>query len=181
MALNRIEFLWVIYLREKFRVIELHYSDSQGACLTAEFVARHPRRYAAVIAFTGALIGPPGTARNYAGSLHGTPVFLGTGDPDPHVPFEQVKETAAVLKRLGAEVELRLYCGLRYRLRSMPHHHYQQRLLLLARKIAVRFCTEFFDSLAYLPSGEVDIVRHRRPRQQGGQLRVIALNPHTIE
>ena len=28
-ALNRIEFLWVIYLREKFRVIELHYSDSR--------------------------------------------------------------------------------------------------------------------------------------------------------
>src|SRR5438132_12929988 len=29
---------------------------SQGACLTAEFVARHPRRYGAVIAFTGGLI-----------------------------------------------------------------------------------------------------------------------------
>jgi phospholipase/carboxylesterase len=87
---------------------------SQGACLTSEFVARHPRRYGAVIALTGGLIGPPGTPRNYPGSLAGTPVFLGTSDPDPHVPFERVKETEAVLSRMGAKVELRRYPG-------MPH------------------------------------------------------------
>ena len=87
---------------------------SQGACLTLEFVARHPRRYGAVIALTGGLIGPPGTPRSYPGSLAGAPVFLGTSDPDPHVPFERVKETEAVLKRMSAEVELRRYPG-------MPH------------------------------------------------------------
>ena len=87
---------------------------SQGACLTLEFVARHPRRYGAIIALTGGLIGPPGTPRNYPGSLAGAPVFLGTSDPDPHVPFERVKETEAVLKRMGAAVELRRYPG-------MPH------------------------------------------------------------
>lgn len=31
---------------------------SQGACLTTEFVASHPARYAGLIAFTGGLIGP---------------------------------------------------------------------------------------------------------------------------
>jgi predicted esterase len=87
---------------------------SQGACLTSEYVARHPRRYGAVIAFTGGLVGPPGTPRNYAGSLAGTPVFLGSSDPDPHVPFERVQETAAVFKTMGADVELRRYPG-------MPH------------------------------------------------------------
>jgi predicted esterase len=87
---------------------------SQGACLTAEFVARHPRRYGAVMALTGGLIGPPGTPRNYPGSLGGTPVFLGTSDPDGHVPFARVKETEAVLTRMGAAVELRRYPG-------MPH------------------------------------------------------------
>ena len=61
---------------------------SQGACVVCEFVARHPRRYGAVIGLTGGLIGPPGTPREYAGSLEGTPVFLGTSDPDPHVPFQ---------------------------------------------------------------------------------------------
>ena len=70
---------------------------SQGACLTSEFAARNPRRYGAVIAFTGGLIGPPGTPRNYAGSLVGTSMFLGTSDPDPHVPFARVQETADVL------------------------------------------------------------------------------------
>ena len=42
---------------------------SQGACLGLEFAARHARRYAAVIALSGGLIGPPGTPRNYIGSL----------------------------------------------------------------------------------------------------------------
>jgi predicted esterase len=87
---------------------------SQGACLTLEFVARHPRPYGAVMGLTGGLVGPPGTPRNYPGSLAGTPVFLGAGDPDPHVPFERVKETQAILNRMGAEVELRRYPG-------MPH------------------------------------------------------------
>src|SRR5271170_4672702 len=31
---------------------------SQGACLTTEFVATHPAKYAGLIAFTGGLIGP---------------------------------------------------------------------------------------------------------------------------
>jgi predicted esterase len=87
---------------------------SQGACLTSEFVARHPRRYGGVMALTGGLIGPPGTAREYAGSLEGTPVFLGSSDPDPHIPFERVRETESVLTRMGAKVDVRRYPG-------MPH------------------------------------------------------------
>jgi len=85
---------------------------SQGACLTAEFIARHPRRYGAAIALTGGLIGPPGTARNYPGSLAGVPVLLAASDPDPHVPFQRVQETQAVLSRMGAGVDLRRYPGM---------------------------------------------------------------------
>jgi predicted esterase len=66
------------------------------------------------MALTGGLIGPPGTPRNYPGTLAGTPVFLGTSDPDPHVPFERVRETEGVLTRMGGKVELRRYPG-------MPH------------------------------------------------------------
>jgi predicted esterase len=84
---------------------------SQGACLTSEFVARHPRRYGAVMVLTGGLIGPPGTPRNYTGSLDGTPVFLGCGDPDPHIPFGRVLETEQVFSRMGATVEVRRYPG----------------------------------------------------------------------
>jgi predicted esterase len=87
---------------------------SQGACLTLEYTARRPRRYGAVIGLTGGLIGPPGTLRDYSGRLDGTPVFLGSGDPDSHVPFERVEETQRVLQKMGAVVELRRYPG-------MPH------------------------------------------------------------
>ena len=87
---------------------------SQGACLTTEFVARHPRRYGAVMGLTGGLIGPPGTPRDYPGRLDETPVFLGCSDPDPHIPFERVMETQAVFQRMGAAVEVRRYPG-------MPH------------------------------------------------------------
>jgi predicted esterase len=87
---------------------------SQGACLASEFVARNAARYGGLIAFTGGLIGPPGTDFHYAGSLAGTPVFLGSGDPDPHVPWQRVQESATVLANLGADVTLKRYPG-------MPH------------------------------------------------------------
>jgi len=85
---------------------------SQGACLTSEFVARHPARYGGVIAFTGGLIGPPGTPRHYPGSFDGTPIFLGCSDVDAHVPLERVEETASVFRSMGASVDLRVYPGM---------------------------------------------------------------------
>lgn len=85
---------------------------SQGACLTVEFAARNARRYGGVAALTGGLIGPDGTPRDYPGSLDGTPVFLGTSDPDPHVPPARVEECAAVLERMDAQVTTRVYPGM---------------------------------------------------------------------
>jgi phospholipase/carboxylesterase len=85
---------------------------SQGACLATEFTARHAAALGGLIAFTGGLIGPPGTKFSYTGSLAQTRAFLGAGDPDPHVPWERVEESAAVLRSLGAEVTLRRYPGL---------------------------------------------------------------------
>lgn len=82
---------------------------SQGACLTLEFAARHARRYAAIAAFSGGLIGPPGTARDYAGDFGGTPVFFGCSDVDPHIPVERVRESAEVYRRMGATVDERIY------------------------------------------------------------------------
>jgi len=87
---------------------------SQGACLSLEFAARNARRYGAILGLSGGLIGPPGTPRNYPGSLVGTPVFLGCSDVDPHIPRERVTETGDVLARMGATVDMRIYPG-------MPH------------------------------------------------------------
>jgi predicted esterase len=85
---------------------------SQGACLSLEFAARNAGRYAAVIGLSGGLIGPPGTPRDYAGSLAGTSVFLGCSDIDAHIPVERVRESADVFRRLGATVDERIYPGM---------------------------------------------------------------------
>jgi len=85
---------------------------SQGACLSLEFAARAARRFGGVAGLSGGLIGPDGTPRDYSGSLAGTPVFLGCSDVDPHIPAPRVMETATVLRRLGADVTMRLYPGM---------------------------------------------------------------------
>jgi predicted esterase len=84
---------------------------SQGACLSTEFVATHPARYGGLIAFTGGLVGPQGSDVQHAGNLHGMPALLLSGDPDPHVPWVRVEESAAVLTSMGAEVTAIRYPG----------------------------------------------------------------------
>ncbi len=85
---------------------------SQGACLALEFTARHARRYGGVVAFSGGLIGPDGTPRDYTGALDGTPVFIGGSDVDAHIPLARMEESARVLERLGGAVDLRIYRGM---------------------------------------------------------------------
>lgn len=85
---------------------------SQGACLSSEYMARNAKRYGGLAALSGGLIGPAGTPREYAGSLEGTPVFLGCSDVDHHIPAVRVRESAKILERLGGTVDLRLYEGM---------------------------------------------------------------------
>jgi phospholipase/carboxylesterase len=92
------------------RVVLLGFS--QGACLTMEFAVRNARRYAGVVGLSGGLIGPDGTPRDYPASFEGTPAFLGCSDVDPHIRKDRVEEAAEVLKRMGAEVTMRLYPGM---------------------------------------------------------------------
>jgi phospholipase/carboxylesterase len=82
---------------------------SQGACLTLEFVARNADRYGGVVAFTGGLIGDKIYNSNYNGDFGGTPVFIGSSNPDPHVPVERVYATANILKDMNAEVTEKVY------------------------------------------------------------------------
>jgi predicted esterase len=84
---------------------------SQGACLVLEYAARHPRRYAGVLGFTGGLIGPDPMRREERGSFEGTPVFIGCSEKDPFIPAKRVIETAEHLKAHGARVSTRFYPG----------------------------------------------------------------------
>lgn len=85
---------------------------SQGACLASEYVARNARRYAGLFVFSGALIGPLGTPRDYQGSFEDMPVFIGSSDVDPWVSYNLVKDTAKVFDEMGAVVDLRTYHGM---------------------------------------------------------------------
>src|SRR5688572_16787513 len=82
---------------------------SQGACLTMEYVTRNATKYGGVVAFTGGLIGDKIYSENYKGDFGGTPVFIGTSDPDPHVPVERVYATANILKHMNAIVTEKVY------------------------------------------------------------------------
>jgi phospholipase/carboxylesterase len=85
---------------------------SQGACLTLEFMARTATRYGGVVAFTGGLIGDKLYPEHYAGDFGGTPIFIGTSDPDFHVPVARVRASTALLTELGAHVTERVYPNL---------------------------------------------------------------------
>jgi len=92
------------------RVMLLRFS--QGGCLALEFVARQARQYRGVVGLSAGLIGPPGLARNYQGSLADTPVFIGCSDIDPHVPLGRVHESCQVLAAMNAVVTERIYPGI---------------------------------------------------------------------
>lgn len=87
---------------------------SQGACLVSEFVCRNAKRFGGIIILTGGVIGREFDRNNYSGNFEGTPVFMGSGDDDPHVPLSRFEQTSALLQELGARVTSRVYPG-------MPH------------------------------------------------------------
>lgn len=82
---------------------------SQGACLTLEFVTRNATQYGGVVAFTGGLIGDKIYQEHYNGDFKGTPVFIGTSNPDMHVPVERVYATSNILRDMNADVTEKVY------------------------------------------------------------------------
>lgn len=82
---------------------------SQGACLALEFVAQNAARYGGVVAFSGGLIGDKVNKENYQGNFNETPFFIGSSNPDAHVPVERVHETTQILKEMHANVTEKIY------------------------------------------------------------------------
>ena len=65
-----------------------------------------------VVAFSGGLIGPPGTRWNASGRFDGMPAFFGCSDRDSHVPESRVMESAELFADMGADVTTRIYPGM---------------------------------------------------------------------
>lgn len=82
---------------------------SQGACLTLEYITRNAARYGGAAAFTGGLIGDKINLHQYKGDFQGTPIFIGTSDPDPHIPVERFYATSNILKDMNADVMDKVY------------------------------------------------------------------------
>ena len=78
---------------------------SQGACLTADILARHPRPLAGAWIFSGGLIGTDEELPKVSPVYEGLPVTLSGSLQDPHIPAERMKRTARHLGRMGARVE----------------------------------------------------------------------------
>jgi phospholipase/carboxylesterase len=85
---------------------------SQGACLMLEFAARNAVKYGGIVAFTGGLIGDKIYSENYKGDFKRTPVFIGSSNPDPHVPTERVLASAALFKGMNANITQKIYPGM---------------------------------------------------------------------
>ncbi|MGI9649649.1 alpha/beta hydrolase [Chryseobacterium sp. RLHN22] len=84
---------------------------SQGACLTLEFLARNARKFGGAVAIIGGVIGEKINRENYKGDFAHTPIFLGTSNPDFHVPVERVYATANILKEMNADVTEKVYAN----------------------------------------------------------------------
>lgn len=82
---------------------------SQGACLTLEFLARNGQRYGGAVAIIGGVIGDKIDRSNYQGDFAKTPIFIGTSNPDMHVPLERVDASASILTEMNADVTVKVY------------------------------------------------------------------------
>jgi len=82
---------------------------SQGACLSCEYVARSKRLAAALVAFTGGLIGPDEPTLTRPREQAGLPVVFCVSDTDPHVPVSRVRESATIFERAGADVTVDVF------------------------------------------------------------------------
>lgn len=103
---------------------------SQGACLSLEYAARHAKRFGGIIAFTGGLIGEKINPKKYSGDFQGTPIFSGSSDRDFHVPASRIKDSAELLKAMGAEVTVKLFNDPDHTIRSEEINWVNQKFFL---------------------------------------------------
>src|SRR5215831_11581341 len=87
---------------------------SQGACVATEYALRFPGKVAAIVVFTGCIMGPPDEDRDWksvVGSLPNLKVLITGSDWDEWIDEEHTRATAELFEELGAEVHLHIFNG----------------------------------------------------------------------
>lgn len=87
------------------------FAFSQGACLALELFVRRNQRLAAVVALSGAGIGPRAEEQPLGDGITGTPVLLGSSTGDPHLGAGDVAHAAERLRAAGCAVTLEMVPG----------------------------------------------------------------------
>lgn len=103
---------------------------SQGACLASEFVARRPRRYGALLAFSGGLIGPPGAPLGGFDPDRAPERSRPPGDPAPDDP---ATGEAAVRPASGGLAGTPVFLGCSDRDPHIPEERVRESAEALAR------------------------------------------------
>lgn len=83
---------------------------SQGAILSLELLARDPKPFGGVIAFSGGFVGEKVDKTKFK-KINGTKVYLGISEKDPFIPLERAQESAKILQDLGADLTFQTYPG----------------------------------------------------------------------
>jgi homogentisate 1,2-dioxygenase len=96
---------------------------SQGACLALELFARRGERLPALVALSGAFIGPPEEQPSLSPNVEGTRVLVGGALADPYLEPGSVERTARTLEAAGCDVTLVMAPGATHTL------HGRQRIL----------------------------------------------------
>jgi len=94
---------------------------SQGACLALEYLTRNAQKFGGASVIIGGVIGKNIDRSNYKGDFQQTPIFIGTSNPDFHVPVERVYATENILNEMNAKVTLKVY-------ENYGHSIYQEEL-----------------------------------------------------
>jgi len=114
-ALERLDEIVHSLLVQNFTTADIWLAGfSQGASLSAEYMARHPQRFGGLMVFSGGLIGPLESSQKRLPLFEysGMPVFIGCSDTDPYIPVARVRETADFFKAGNAQVDLQIYPGM---------------------------------------------------------------------
>lgn len=84
---------------------------SQGGCLALELFVRRGAPLSALVALSGAFIGPAGERPPIPAALAGTPVVLGAALADPYLEAGSVERSAEALSGAGCAVTLEMAPG----------------------------------------------------------------------